>query len=363
MTSARCPACDHATRLPVWEASGIPVRACTAPGASRERALTAPRGDIRLVACPACGLVTNEAFQPSLLRAAGVEEPVLARGAPRRAPARVGAGGGPGGDDEPPEVLGLDAAALEGIPGGRVGVFHSARLGGDVACFRFVLEHLPEPRPFLRRIRRALRERAGSLAYFEVPDGRATLERASPWELGYERPACFSLGSLARLLRCAGFDIVELADRHHERTLAALVRPIEPKARPTRGPRPLEDDLEEVVAAARAFRERARPRVERWRALLAAANGIRRVVAWGAGDRAAAFLAAVGEAQAVVERVVDVDPARRGARLAGTGQPVVGPADLTAAPPGVVVVMNDLDLESARRELRRLDLDPFVVAA
>jgi hypothetical protein len=64
-----------------------------------------------------------------------------------------------------------------------------------------------------------------------------------------------------------------------------------------------------------------------------------------------------------VQQVVDVNPRKHGRYVPGTGQRVVAPDELSAAPPDLVVVMNPLYVDEVRSTLGRLGLDAEVRSA
>src|SRR5918993_1478702 len=62
--SSICPCCNATGLAPFYDVPGIPVTSnLLAP--TRQEALQLPRGDLRLAACPACGFITNTAFDPA----------------------------------------------------------------------------------------------------------------------------------------------------------------------------------------------------------------------------------------------------------------------------------------------------------
>jgi hypothetical protein len=87
----------------------------------------------------------------------------------------------------------------------------------------------------------------------------------------------------------------------------------------------------------------------------------RRVAIWGAGTKGVMFLNSVPGAAAVVA-VVDVSPRKTGAWVAGTGQRILAPRELSAAAPDVVLAMNPVYREEIAAEIRELGLDAEVLA-
>jgi hypothetical protein len=73
------------------------------------------------------------------------------------------------------------------------------------------------------------------------------------------------------------------------------------------------------------------------------------------------FLTTVGGAD--IDYAVDINPYKRSKFIAGTGHPVLGPDDLAARPPDVVIAMNDIYLGEIRERLDALRLGATTLLA
>jgi SAM-dependent methyltransferase len=226
----------------------------------------------------------------------------------------------------------------------------------DLVCARHVLEHLEKPAEVARTMRDALSHRDAVL-YAEVPDGGYLLAETSVWDVIYEHPSHFTASSLHRLLTDAALPVTALGTSFGGQYLWAEAS----SSHDAEGvPAP---SVEEVLASAAGFADRAEGAVAYWAEELerAAADG-QRVAVWGAGSKGVTFLNVV-PGGAGVELVVDLNPRKHGRHVPGTGQCVVGPAQLRATPPDLVVVLNPLYVEEVRAQLARLGLQPVVQAA
>jgi hypothetical protein len=83
-------------------------------------------------------------------------------------------------------------------------------------------------------------------------------------------------------------------------------------------------------------------------------------VIWGAGSKGVAFLSMLGLADEVAF-AVDVNPAKHGMFMPGTGHEIVAPERLTEIRPGVVIVMNPVYADEIKQDLSRLGLDANVL--
>ena len=82
----------------------------------------------------------------------------------------------------------------------------------------------------------------------------------------------------------------------------------------------------------------------------------KRVVAWGSGGRAINFLNMI-TASDCIEHIVDINPARHGGFISGSGQQIIAPAALAALRPDLVVITNGLYGTEIREQVASLGLD------
>lgn len=375
----------------MFELADIPVLVCTLwPDAASARGC--PRGDIRLVSCPACGLIENQAFEPSRVEygdgyenslhfseffqgylQAFAEGLVAEHGLAGKTVAEIGCGDG--GFLEllcqagVGRGLGFDPSYPPTLPevraGGRVRIAREhfrpepGALAADAVVCRQVLEHVADPRGFLEAVRAALPGGARPPVVFEVPNARYTLERTSLWDVIYEHRTYFTRGSLARVFAAAGFEVTRAEETYEGQFLAVT-------ARPACGPGSVAIPVEsagEIEAAAARFAGAARARIAEWTARLADLHRERaRVALWGAGARGVTFLN-VADPERSIEIAVDLNPRKHGLFLAGSAQRVRPPSDLADLRPDLVILTNPVYRPEIERELAGLGLDAEVALA
>ena len=110
-------------------------------------------------------------------------------------------------------------------------------------------------------------------------------------------------------------------------------------------------DPASTVEAALAFGERADAAIHLWSQQLHDAD---RVVLWGATSKTVSFVGATGATPAAV---VDINAAKQGTFLPGSGLPVVAPERLSELDPDLVIAMNPIYLDEIRRDLARLGVE------
>lgn len=384
----RCPSCDGKDLREFHRVEGIPVHSCLLMP-SREKAVGYPRGELELSFCRSCGFIANTRFDEKVHEYSTAYEETQGF-SPRfrqfledqvrwlverysirdKTVLEIGCGKGEflvliceQGDNR---GIGVDPAyvpertsspAAERIE--FIQDFYSekyAHLEADVVCCRHTLEHISNTGEFLRGVRGVIGDRPDTLVFFELPDVARVLWEGAYWDMYYEHCSYFSAGSLARLFRASGFDLLDLQLEYDDQYIVVVARPA---AGPTTPSLPLEDDLARLEEGVERFGEAFRAQQEKWSRFFERGGG--RTVVWGSGSKGVSFLTTLGFADRI-EYVVDINPYRQGKFMPGTGQEIVSPEFLKTYRPDRVVVMNPIYVEEIRADLERFGLTPEIHA-
>jgi SAM-dependent methyltransferase len=388
-----CPNCGSVEMSVFYELESVPVHSVLLLP-TREEALNYPQGDIALGFCQACGFIANVAFDPSLheyssrYEATQAFSPTFSAFAHRLARRlidqydlrgkdiiEIGCGQGEfltllcelGGN----RGVGFDPAYVsersESQAEDRITFvkdFYSERYAdyqGDFVCCKMTLEHIQHTADFVSTVRRSLGDQSKAIVFFQVPDVRRILREVAFWDIYYEHCSYFSLGSLARLFRQCGFEVMNLAREYDGQYLM-----IEARAGDGKGEALLEqeDDLEELAREVANFSENYPHELDAWRRDLQRIRQTgRRAVIWGAGSKGVAFLTTLHIVEDEIEYAVDINPYKHGTYMAGTGQEIVGPEFLREYRPDVVIVMNPIYEEEIRQLTEGLGLTPAFLCA
>lgn len=385
-----CPTCGGGELSKVVRVPRMPV-ICNVLHRTREAAMSAPRGDIDLAHCEACGMVFNAAFDPGLMHYDAVYENALHFSAQFREYAErlaqglvagfglqgkriveLGCGDGSflsrlcelGGS----EGVGFDpafdparSAIKPGVSARVVRELYTSKTKlppPDFVSCRHVLEHITSPRDFLADLRRALPDGAG--VYFEVPNCGYMLEQLAIWDIIYEHCNYFTGEALRSLFARAGFEVLGAAGTYGGQFLGLRARAGSPLAR-------AEAPDDRAHALAHAFAREHHTKLVHWRSRLDQWRGAgARVVLWGAGSKGVTFLNTFADELRdgrVLAHAVDLNPRKQGCFIAGTGQEVIAPARLRDVRPAVVLAMNPLYVEEIRASLGEFQVRAEVVVA
>lgn len=360
--SRACPICDGMRRFAFLERDRVPMFQ-NAPRPTAEAARAIPRAALRLVACEVCGFVANDAFDPAAMRYAGdyeneqshsgvfeahvealVGELVRAGVAHKRVlEAGCGAGaflrrlcreGGNTGIGYDPAYRGpavdLDGAVrfvadyYRGQPEGQ---------GADVVLSRHVIEHVPDPRAFLRTLRAACRP--GAQLALETPDVRWILEHRVVEDFFYEHCSYFTTDALRHAAAREGFRVTRQTPLFggQYQWLEAIAEDALPA--PSDAAR-----VAETCALARRYGEDVPVRIAALARRLAEIGRDGAVAVWGAGAKGVTLADLCDPERRLVACVVDINPRKQGGFVPGTGHPIVAPEALRERRVRHVIVMN-----------------------
>jgi hypothetical protein len=385
--SVTCPACTAKTIAPVLSfETPVPVL-CNAFLASEEQARMAPSGFIDLVICRRCTLLWNSAFRPALvdyatnydnaLHHSGVfatySESLATRLSERYGQAagrivEIGCGDGSFLD----RVCELSGSVGEGFDPSFAqksrGAFTSPRVsiqsrlfapgdadGATLIIARHVLEHVADPAQFLRMLRDGSVASSSVSVYVEVPSADYMLRKHSFWDLIYEHPTYFTRHSLERLMLDAGWLVLDSGESFHGQYLWVEAR----TSTAVQAPPESVDGREDTIRAARQFGSAFSDSLRTVDGLVRERSSLGPVVLWGAGSKGVTLLNLLPSRQ-LVAWAVDINPAKQGGHVPGSGHRVVAPAELKLNRSGTILVMNEAYIDEVREMVDQMGLEANV---
>lgn len=384
-TKVITPVCGAADAIELIEMRDLPVH-CNVLWPTRDEALAAPRGTIRLGYFPDCGHTYNLAFDPALMEYTQEYENSLHFSAVFQEYAEalaadlverhdlhgkdiveIGAGKGDFlimlsklGDNRgwgyDPSYVPEEGYTAEGVT--FIEDFYTDKYtdqSADLIVCRHVLEHIEDPDAFIAQVRRAVGDRPNTVVFFEVPNSLWTLSRSGIWDVIYEHCSYFSPMSLAHLFEQQGFRVLALNEVFGGQFLTIEAIPADGAAETD--PR-WQAGLGQLTDDAIAFAANYKAKYDEWRGRIdeLSAAGKRGVV-WGAGSKGVTFLNVIKPGD-VIEYIVDINPRKQGKFVGGTGQEIVGPEFLADYQPEFVIIMNN----NYREEIGRLLAEQGVAA-
>jgi SAM-dependent methyltransferase len=388
-TITACPACDAPDLRVFHSQDGVPSHSVLMLD-SQEEALGFPKGSLRIAFCPACGFVTNTVFDVSLnaystsyeesqafsprfnvfaeelaqrwidtydIRGKTVLEIGCGKGSFLELICRLGDNRGIGVDPSARYDRLEDQSRITLVQD-----LYSEKhrdLPADVVICRHTLEHIGPVGDFMRTVRAAIGDRPETVVLFELPDVQRVLDDLGFWDVYYEHCSYFSAGSLARLFRRTGFEVLDVRREYDDQYLTLDAKPSTAPAPGT--PLPIEDDIDRLTASVDRFGTELPPRLDAWRTELREirAGGGTSVV-WGGGSKGVTYINTLQVGDAVTA-MVDINPFMQGKFIAGAGLEIVAPERLTEIRPDYVFLMNPIYADEVQADLDRLRIDAKLV--
>lgn len=227
-----------------------------------------------------------------------------------------------------------------------------SQVTGDLVACRHTLEHVPNVAEFAGWLRSSARRTSGAVAFIEVPDTARILAEGAFWDVYYEHCSYFTAISLRNLAHVVGFRVLDLYLDYADQYLLLEGAPDEAGAP--------DEDPATIVQLASSFGQRAELAVAQWQERIDATTALGRpTVIWGASSKAVGFISSVA---ADIAAAVDINQAKHGSFLSGSGTPVIAPGELAELSPGLVVVMNPVYVPEIEDQVSSMGLDATVLA-
>ncbi len=386
MPAMVCPSCGGPWIAPFFSVKAAPVFSMVTIR-SRSAALAVPRKDIELGFCPDCGFIFNHLYDTGIdyftlgyedqqgfsktfmeyltrISKALIEKYDLQG----KTLLEIGCGKGDfinllnqlaGG-----KGIGVDPAYQQGRQSNPNLTFYQefyapkhGQLGADFICCRHTLEHIHHTREFLQLIRSSLGSSHKPVVFFEIPQVNRILDVSAFWDIYYEHCSYFSPGSLARLFRGTGFEVLDLRLDYSDQYL--LIEAI-PTDSPSTKTFPIEESIAEQRQRISRFQTRIQEQLGQWRQRLEQLKaGGKKVVVWGGGSKSVGFLTNFADLQ-LIDYVVDINPHMENNYIPGIGSQYVQPRFLADYRPDTVIIMNGVYQREITESLHQMGVYPEI---
>lgn len=386
-----CPSCRHLEMAVFYEVRNVPVHSCLMMP-SYQDAIAFPCGDIVLGFCPNCGFITNVEFDPSNSDYSPIYEdqqsfsPTFNAFAHKLATRLINKydlhnkriveigcskgdfllmlcelGDNSGVGIDPSVVVGrVQSAANNRVT--FIQEYYSEKHSqyvGEFICCRHTLEHIHQTADLVRTVRRSIGDRLDPVVFFEIPDMGRVLKEQAFEDIYYEHCTYFTPGSLARLFRQEGFEVIDLYLDYGDQYLMIEARPV---STPSTKIHSTEESVEQVLQTVETYTAQIGSKLAHWKAHLETLRSQgQRIAVWGSGSKCVAFLTTLGTKD-LIDCVVDINPHRHGRFIPGIGQEIRSPEFLKEYQPDEVIVMNAIYCQEIQDMLDNMGVKTQVVA-
>jgi SAM-dependent methyltransferase len=385
MKHNNCPNCHSGDIEDFFRMENAPVQSLVTIN-NKEEALAIPRKDITLAFCHSCAFIFNSSFDTTIdYYTQGYEDqqgfsPTFKEfitGVTNRFINRynvrnkdvveIGCGKGDFillmselGNNR---GTGIDPAFVEGrmAPNPKlkfIKEFYSEKHGNlpnDVITCRHTVEHIHGTGEFMKTIRNSIKPGKDVILFFEVPSIVRILKIQAFWDIFYEHCTYMSPGSLGRLFRMNGFEVVDMYLEYDDQYLFIEARPVDEISQKIH---PLEESVADLWNLAKEFSSEVYKRLDEWRVLLEDyKKKNKKVVVWGGGSKSVGFLTHFDKI-GLIEHVVDINPHMTGNYIPGIGLKYEKPEFLKQYNPDAVIIMNGVYQKEIGEMLGKMGLYP-----
>lgn len=388
MKHLKCPSCQSQELHDFFVVKNAPVQSLVTIK-SYDEAIAIPRNDITLTFCNQCGFIFNSTFDTSIdYYTGGYEDQqgfsptfkvfiteltnrfIEKYDVREKDVIEIGCGKGDFinlmcelGNNR---GIGIDPAYVPGRsqPDPKVSFikeFYSHEHGAlpnDVITCRHTLEHIHATDAFFKTIRESIHEGDEVTLLFEVPCIVRILQVQAFWDIFNEHCSYFSPGSLARLFRKNGFEVLDEYLEYDDQYLFVEARPVSTTSERVH---PIEESVAELRKMVDDFVVQINAQLNQWRErLLKMKEQGKKVVVWGGGSKSVGFLTQFDDLK-VIKHVVDINPHMQGNYIPGIGIQYQTPDDLKAIQPDVVIIMNGVYKNEIAAMLNERGLQPELI--
>lgn len=382
-----CPVCASEKTQIGEQRSAVPVLMNKLYG-SRAEARAALVGELEIVFCQDCGFTWNAQFDPGLIvydesyendqtHSPEFQAHIAARVADVLAAARPGGGLnfleiGCGQGTFIGEVArragsllssaeGFDPAWRGADEGGPAGsrihkVYFTEETARrlihppNVVATRHTIEHIPQPVGFLSNVRRALGDSSRARLFVETPSVTWILRHEAIQDFFYEHCTLFTAPALAYALERAGFRVLRVDHVFDGQYLWAEAEAVDK----TGGLPPKAGGIGSLAGARDRF-------VNRWQASVRDAAAKGRVAIWGAGAKGVSFATLIDPEGRLIDHAIDINPAKQGRWLAGSGVQVLSPESAAMRAPRSIFLMNPIYHREVQERAARAGLKADII--
>jgi len=379
-----CPVCGSKQLKIFFEMMNFPTL-CNILWQSQDAARNCPKGNIQLAFCPICSFITNLAFEPALLDYSQSYDSSLhyspffkeyahslatrlikrhnlynkdiieigcGRGYFLLLLCKLGNNRGVGFDPSCTVQKNIDLQNQVKF----IQDYYSEKYRNyqcDFIVCRHVLEHIPNPKEFLKTIRDVIGNRINAHVFFEMPNALQTFRRLFVWDIIYDHCSYFTPVSLSLIFSLSGFSVRELTEVYEGQFLC--IDAIPDSQGTLNSINNQNEEVKKISFDIESFIKKYRIKVEKFRRKLHQFEEQgKRVVLWSAGSKGVTFLNTFKNSN--IEYVVDINPNKQGMYIPGTGQKIVPPDFLKKYKPDVIIIMNPIYKNEIQELVNKLGL-------
>ncbi len=372
-----CPLCSSIAVTPFLFRENVPVLTNLLLE-HKDAACQIRRGTIHLTVCEQCGFVFNRAFDSAALYDGRydnsqayapsfvdylderIRQVLLAKPLPGGCVVEVGCGNGFFLRRLIEADVGTTGYGFDPSYGGPFSMLDGrlhfqpcyydercSEIPADILVCRHVIEHIPQPLPFLAMIRQTLAHSPHTRAFFETPTVEWILQNQVIWDIYYEHCSYFAPNTITLALELAGFRVERIEHTFGGQYLwieATVCQSDQQPANPV-------IQSGSLPALAAQFERAEHLYTTHWQSIIQTLRQEGPVALLGAAGKGVTLANLIDPTGELISCVVDVNPQKQHKYLPGTGHPIVPYEELQTHGIASALLLNPNYYEDARKLL------------
>lgn len=226
----------------------------------------------------------------------------------------------------------------------------------DVVVCRHVIEHVPEPLELLKSVKQALVNSPKALVFFETPCAKWIMKNQVFWDLFYEHCSYFTAESLTTAFEVSGFQVEAVKHVFGGQYLWLEATISQKKS-------VLSETAGVILSLVQQFSKLEKKYKQTWQIKIQKLAAKEKIAIWGAGAKGVTFANLIDPSCKWISCIVDINPNKQGNYLPGTGHPIVSYQELEKLGVTYAIVMNQNYFKEIENLLRAANLSVNLLEA
>jgi hypothetical protein len=184
------------------------------------------------------------------------------------------------------------------------------------------------------------------------------MDQFSVWDIIYEHFAYYSMSSLEYLFYTSKLKVTQIYETYGNQFLC-IEASTQPQSNGLSSGFLL--SLQEMEKKVLLFENQIQKKISQWKQIFQKMkNNPSKNIVWGSGSKGVTFLNLMKD-DLSVRYIVDINPAKQGKYVAGTGHEIINPEKLRDIRPETIIITNPLYKEEIKTSLHRLGVKANIV--
>ena len=226
----------------------------------------------------------------------------------------------------------------------------SCKEDSDLIISRHVIEHIPEPIPFLKSIRKISKPQ--TKIFFETPTIEWILKNHVFWDFTYEHCSFFTKNSLTTAFQIAGFKVKSVKSVFNNQYLWLEAVPSISQNITTN------PSLQKHAKVFQSFVKNKEEKLKsKFKKLMKNGN----IALWGAAGKGVCMANTIDPKHEFIECLIDLNPKKWGKFIPGTGHEIINSTEIEKRKIKTAIVMNPNYYNEIKKLIKEQNLDIILI--